>query len=379
LAVIFPYATDRALSRPTIVTIALVVINIVVYIGFEVASVIGFDPASRVWFDLVLDRGGVGSHRVITYAFLHGGLWHVAGNMLFLWTFGPNLEDRLGRAWFLLFYLGAAATSGALHTWFDGTPVIGASGAIAGVTGAYMVLFPRTQIRAFFILTIGILSVPAAWMIGTQILWDLVFQGFSPGSRVARLAHLAGYGYGASIAMALLWLRVIPREPFDLFTMGRQAYRRRQFREIEFQRQRAASAAARAGGVVDDGPRASMRARVLEELSAARLDQATTAYVELLRLHGRENAVLAPGPQRDVANALFQSGDHANAAVAYDIFIESYRSHAQTPTARLMLGLINARYLNDPVRAKQEIQRAMPGLNDPEQVELAKALLSDLG
>ncbi len=375
--VILPFATDRALRRPTLVTIALIAVNVAIAAAFQLAQTMQWTQAVDTWSNQVLDRDHAWSHRLVTYAFLHAGLLHLLGNMLFLWTFGPNLEDRLGRIGFLIFYLAAAAAAGALHIWIDRAPVVGASGAIAAVTGAYMVLFPRTNIKALFLLGFGIFSVPAIWIIGTQIFWDVLLRGFSPQSPVARLAHLGGYAFGIAVALALLWLRVLPREPFDLFTIGKQAVRRRAFREIEFQRQRTAEQ--RPTSRQENASLAQARATVLEALDTQKREDAARAYVSLLSRHGRKAALLSPASQRDVANELFRLEDHANAATAYEIYVEHYERETDAADARLMLGLINARYLNDPVRAKRELNAALAKLVEPGQRELATSLLADLG
>lgn len=374
---ILPFATDRALRRPTLVTIALIAVNVAIAAVYQLADTFQWDRVLASWGDLLLTRDHAWSHRLVTYAFLHAGLLHLLGNMLFLWTFGPNLEDRLGRIGFLAFYLAGAAAAGALHIWIDRAPVVGASGAIAAVTGACMVLFPRTNIKALFLLGFGIFTVPAIWIIGTQIIWDVLLRGFSPGSPVARLAHLGGYAFGIAVALALLWLRVLPREPFDLFTIGKQAVRRRAFREIEYQRQRAAEQ--RPTSQQENGSLAQARATVQEALATHRREDAAKAYVSLLASHGRAAALLSPASQRDVANELFRLEDYANAATAYELYVEHYERENDIADARLMLGLINARYLNDPVRAKRELNAAMAKLVEPGQRELAASLLADLG
>src|SRR5262245_16325094 len=124
-------------------TYVLVGVNVVVYCIGVALERAWPDQFERVQNLFILTPGGSRPWSFITYAFLHGNLMHILGNMVFLWVFGPNVEDRFGRIGFLLFYLGGAAASGGLHAMFDSNPVLGASGAIAAVTGAYLVLFPR--------------------------------------------------------------------------------------------------------------------------------------------------------------------------------------------------------------------------------------------
>ena len=88
-------------------------------------------------------------YQFVSYAFLHGGWMHLIGNMLFLYIFGNNVNDKLGNVGYFLLYLGGAIFSGLGHALFSNSPVLGASGAVAAVTGAYMVLFPKTYVHVF--------------------------------------------------------------------------------------------------------------------------------------------------------------------------------------------------------------------------------------
>ncbi len=137
--------------------------------------------------------------------FLHGSLLHIGGNMLFLWIFGNNIEDRMGWIGYPIFYLVCGIVAAATQFGFqpDSTvPVIGASGAIAGVMGAYLVLFPRVRIRTLFIIVIIplIRDIPAAWLL---VFW-LALQFFtSPTSGVAWIAHVGGFVFGALVTLPL--------------------------------------------------------------------------------------------------------------------------------------------------------------------------------
>ncbi len=148
---------------------------------------------------------------LLTSMFIHGGVLHFAGNMIFLWVFGDNVEARLGHARYLAFYLvaGLAASWAQIATDMESlTPTIGASGAIAGIMGAYLLLYPynriRTIVAAIFILP---MTLPAAALIGFWIVLQF-FNGFlalddSVTSGVAYWAHIGGFLAGAAI-IALL-------------------------------------------------------------------------------------------------------------------------------------------------------------------------------
>lgn len=145
---------------------------------------------------------------ILTSLFLHGGIAHLAFNMLFLWVFGNNVEDRLGRAAFIAFYLatGVIATfAQALVSPSSPTPLIGASGAIAGVLGAYLIMFPRARVRTLFLITV--IDVPAAVVLALWFLTQLL-QGVGPGavgSSVAYVAHIGGFIAG--VLLTLAWPR----------------------------------------------------------------------------------------------------------------------------------------------------------------------------
>ena len=133
---------------------------------------------------------------VFASMFLHGGLLHLLGNMLYLWIFGNNVEDVLGPARFLVFYIlggaAAAATHIALHP-SSTAPMIGASGAVAAVLGAYFLLFPRARVRTllFLFVFVQVVYLPAAVLLGFWFLLQLVSAGLGGG--VAWFAHIGGF------------------------------------------------------------------------------------------------------------------------------------------------------------------------------------------
>ncbi len=159
---------------------------------------------------------------VVTAMFVHGGWLHLIGNMLFLWVFGDNVEDAMGHGRYLLFYLLAGAGAVALQVYVDPEspiPMVGASGAIAGVLGAYLVLYPRATVAVvipwfwFF----GAFPVPAAFLIVfwflLQLLSGVAALGTASGvtEGIAFWAHVGGFAAG----LALVWVfrRPRPRRP----------------------------------------------------------------------------------------------------------------------------------------------------------------------
>ena len=252
---VLPVHDDNPTRRPGYLTWALIAVNVVVFVLSPLAvHLVGSTPLSQqcrtqAYFDryaavpdeLVRNRqepvaatGQVGRsgdrvgcveqhpppfHKrpvvsVLTAMFLHGSWLHLLGNMLFLFVFGNNVEDRLGRLRYLAFYLfcGYAATYGfALVQPSSTAPLVGASGAIAGVLGAYFVMFPRARVLSlltfFFFLP---LRLPAWLVLGSWFVLQylsLRSNAGGSGSGVAYLAHVIGFVLGAAIAWQLRPLR----------------------------------------------------------------------------------------------------------------------------------------------------------------------------
>jgi membrane associated rhomboid family serine protease len=193
-------------SRTTpYVTISLVAINVLVFLyQFALGPAVnqfvlafGLVPAYFSWVN------------VVTSMFLHGGFLHVAGNMLYLWIFGDNVEDRMGHGRFLAFYLlcGTAAALGQTLTVPDSmVPMVGASGAVAGVMGAYFVLYPHSRIVTLLpiFIFIQIIEVPAIFFLGVWFVMQLLSgvgsiamaTGGEPAGGIAFWAHVSGFAAG---------------------------------------------------------------------------------------------------------------------------------------------------------------------------------------
>ncbi|HPW19013.1 MAG TPA: rhomboid family intramembrane serine protease [Candidatus Aminicenantes bacterium] len=183
-------------------TVLLIAANVAVFAlqavgprGLE-SSVVRF---GAVPYDIAHFRAAGGAGGVpplltlLTSMFLHGGLFHLLGNMLYLWIFGNNVEDRLGPFRFILFYLGSGVAAALAHILAQPSsrvPMIGASGAIAGVLGAYAVLFPRARVRTL-VFFVGVVRVPAALVLGLWFLLQVLNVGMGGG--VAWFAHIGGF------------------------------------------------------------------------------------------------------------------------------------------------------------------------------------------
>jgi len=145
---------------------------------------------------------------LLTSMFLHGGWMHLGGNMLYLWIFGDNLEHRMGHARFLVFYLLCGLAAGGAHIMFNSSsnvPTVGASGAISGILGGYLMLFPKNKVR---VLTRGgVMAVPAMYVLGFWIFIQFISSvgsmantsGTGEGGGVAYLAHVGGFVAGLAL------------------------------------------------------------------------------------------------------------------------------------------------------------------------------------
>jgi membrane associated rhomboid family serine protease len=206
-------STERVYSK-TLVTVSLIVINVLIFF-YQVT----LGPGEREMFirqwGIVPDQmRGLGLLTLVTSMFLHGGWLHIMGNMLFLWVFGRNVEDLIGGLNFLAFYLIAGVAAGIIQVVvnaYSTLPIIGASGAIAGVMGAYLVKFPRTKIvTLIFVGFVFWAEIPAAFI----LLYWFAMQFFSgvgslstinySGGGVAYFAHIGGFVVG------MLLIRLFP-------------------------------------------------------------------------------------------------------------------------------------------------------------------------
>lgn len=212
----FPIRDHNPSSRTPFVTYLLIVANVLV---FFIEAPLLDNPRALLAFltDWALVPGWISNggswHPLVTSMFLHGGWMHLLGNMLFLWIFGDNLEDMMGHWRYLLFYLACGIGAGLAHVAAAPAsmiPTVGASGAIAGVLGGYLLLFPRARVDVLiiFIVFFRVFSVPAYVMLGLWFGLQL-FNGFATdpdGGGVAYWAHAGGFVFGLVFTLPF-WLR----------------------------------------------------------------------------------------------------------------------------------------------------------------------------
>ena len=216
-----PLRDANPTRRPALVTLAIIIGCCIVFgweLGLLARGETDFEGAVTAWglvpgrLTAALGRGeflSVESGTLLTSQFLHAGWLHLLGNLLYLWIFGNNVEDRLGRTGFLLFYLAGGVLAGLAQVAIDpGSPVptIGASGAIAATLGAYLVFFPRARVTSLVFLGFfyQLVRIPAAIVLGLWFLLQLVdgigSLGPTQGGGVAFFAHIGGFVVGAVVA-----------------------------------------------------------------------------------------------------------------------------------------------------------------------------------
>ncbi|NWG36091.1 rhomboid family intramembrane serine protease [Nitrososphaera sp.] len=207
--------TERMHGRPYL-NYTLIAINVAVFVWEAVAT--GFFTDERAVAELFFTYGTVpealfanwpaSGFNIVTSMFMHAGIAHIIGNMVFLWVFGDNIEDKFGRVKYILIYLGWGAAAALAHSFYamstgdSAVPAVGASGAISGILGAYLVMFPRakvfTIIAAFFIYTV---RIPVIAYIPFWFILQLVFALIGQSGGVAYMAHIGGFVAGAATGL----------------------------------------------------------------------------------------------------------------------------------------------------------------------------------
>jgi membrane associated rhomboid family serine protease len=316
-----------------------------------------------------------------TYSLMHANWPHVIGNMLFLYIFGNNVNDKMGQLGYLGFYLAGGIVAGIGYSLTQATAVVGASGAVAAVTGAYLALFPRSMITVFYfiIIAIGSFEIPSLWFIVFFFIQDLVMNFSGQQTGVAHMAHLSGSMFGFGVCFALLAVELLPRDQFDLLAVFQRWNKRRQYREL-------VSKGYDPFGYIPPAVRSpsrpdpnllkiqDLRAEISEAIAHHNHPRAALLFLELKALDAQQ--VLSRQAQLEVANQLASQQMYPQAAEAYEQFLKHYANFEQIEQVELMLGLIYARYLNRYAQAKEYLLRALARLHDERAQELARAELT---
>ena len=355
-----PIATDQAPRRTPVVTIALILTNALAYLVMLQAIRGSEDGMGSFVFRWGLSRAAFEWWQPVTYLFVHdsGSLWHLAGNMIFLWAFGSAVEGRMRHGGFLAFYLLGGIAAGLVQIYQSGAPVIGASGAVSAVTGAFIVLFPRARVSVLFL--ISVIPVPAMLLVALYFMMDLFGAMGAGRGGVGYLAHITGTVYGMTVTLALIGVGAIKRTDMDLLYLLRQWKRRREMR------------AALTGSQAAVGPWASAGKDGAERVAKSAVGTATPAAPPSAASLER-----AAKRARDDASAAFGRGDFIEACIAYERALELAPAAPEADETRLMLALIHVRKSPDKLRAKRALDSIGTAL--PERLRpLADALRTEL-
>lgn len=213
----FPIRDHNPSGRTPFVVYGLIAANVLIFLS-QLGIMSDGRALSQLYFDwsIIPARisSGDGFYTLVSSIFLHGGWMHLAGNMLFLWIFGDNLEDELGHVRFLAFYLACGIGAGLVHVIAapaSMVPTVGASGAIAGVMGGYLLLFPRARVDILLILIVifRVFPIPAWVMLAVWFTMQFIggLSADPDAGGVAYWAHAGGFVIGLAL-IAPLWLRL---------------------------------------------------------------------------------------------------------------------------------------------------------------------------
>ncbi|HUS74237.1 MAG TPA: rhomboid family intramembrane serine protease, partial [Sedimentisphaerales bacterium] len=318
------------------------------------------EPLKPAAGQFMLIPGNLRLWQFVTYAFLHGGIWHIIGNMFFLYLFGNNVNDKLGHARYLCLYLGGAVFAGIGHIMLHNNPVLGASGAVAAITGAYLALFPQTLITVlYFFFFIGTMEVPALYFILFKLIfWDNIVEPRFSIAAVAYDAHLAGYAFGILAMVIMLATGLITSSSFDLWAMIKRWNRRRQYRDtvssgcdpfsgqtttkqIKVKEVEQTAAEKQQAEIIT-----RLRNEIAGRIAQRNLPAAAELYLELIDLDSEQ--LLPRQYLLDIANQLAGDNKPAQAAQAYEQLLTHYSKYEYVEQVELMLGILYSRYLQKP-------------------------------
>jgi membrane associated rhomboid family serine protease len=376
-----PIGTDIDVRRTPWANYALVATNVAVYLLLNVFG--RNQPIAHLLTDrMVLDAGEPRLYQFFTYQFLHAGFAHIAGNMIFLWVFGNAVNARMGHVPYLLFYLATGVIAAAGSALGTDARMLGASGAIAGVTTAFLVFFPRSRINFLFIfIIITTWELPALWIIVLKIiLWDNILAPrlAQDAGNVAYEAHLAGYTFGFLAALFLLWIRAVPRSQFDILSLWRRWWQRQVFRDAMADPVAQARAqygqvanpdAARGAPPAPADPKqeriAELRQQIGPAMSHRDMDAVKRIYDELLELDPQQ--YLSREVQLELSNYLLSQNRYEEAAAAYESLLSHFPRLPDAEQIRLLLGVIYARYLQQYDMAERHLRACQQQLVDERQ------------
>ncbi|MBI1826710.1 MAG: rhomboid family intramembrane serine protease [Planctomycetes bacterium] len=318
-------------------------------------------------------------YQFFSYQFMHESWTHLLSNMLFLWVFGNSVNGKMGHGPYLLFYLAGGVFAGWGNSLFSPNSLIGASGAIAAVTTAYLALFPRSHVTVLVWLFIFIqfFELPAMLIIVIKvILWDnIISRGMGEGDNIAYNAHLAGYLFGFTATLLMLLVRALPRDQFDILAVWRRWHQRgglahvfgagptpEQYTYGKVARTPVADPEERAAEDRYVNEVAELRVKIVAALEAGNLAVGADIYQKLVALAPTQ--CMSEREQLQIARELYRQSHFEQAAFAFERFLECYRDSDEAGNVRLLLGIIYARDLRQFEAADKHLTQSMVSLRD---------------
>lgn len=375
------FRTDTPLRYRPWMNWALIALNVLVLIAQQSR----FEPTQQLMAKFQFNSGSPRLLSFVTYAFIHLNWAHLVFNMVVLWVLGHSLNDRLGAVGYLAFYLAGAISSAVGFLLAGGHSMVGASGAVGAVMGAYLVLFPRSHLSLFVV--VATLEVPAMYFITVFFAYNVIMSVATAGGtqQVAYEAHIAGMLFGFLVALLFVHARLMPRHPFDLPSLFGRWRRRRQYQQLvaagydpfavaepEPKPQQSMPVIVRVDPAADRV--VELRHKVADALSQRNLPYAAALFVELTSLDPAQ--YLSRQAQLDVANQLASENRHREAADAYEAFFRHYPKYEQIEEVQLMAGLIYARHLGRYARARECLTDALKRLHGESKTTLARSELA---
>jgi membrane associated rhomboid family serine protease len=380
MLVILPIRTESAVRRQPSMNIAIMSVNALCFI--MLSEGLGGDAIAAFKQNyLFFQSRGPALHQFFTYQFLHADMWHLLGNMLFLWVFGNSVNSKMGNGPYLLFYLGGGVFAAWGYALFnpDFSYLLGASGAVAAITTAYLALFPRSRVTVLVWLFIFIqfFQLPAMIIIGLKIIvWDnIIAPSLSQADQVAHGAHLAGYFFGFIGALGMLLFRAVPRDQFDILAVWKRWKKRRDWasamsgpagaaqgkygtvaRKISYDPKQSAEHDAKLDAISEK------RGRIAAAISQSNVTEACSLYDELVA--DNPGQCMSEREQLDIAREYYATDRFAQAVAAFGRFVECYPDSIEASNVQMLVGIIYARDLKDYENAETHLEKSIGALRD---------------
>jgi membrane associated rhomboid family serine protease len=377
-----PIGDEEKTIRIPFVNYAIVAVNAIVFFVITVPmEPFAYAEFIEKWGTVPAQLNPV---TLVTSAFLHGGFFHILFNMLFLWVFGDNIEDRLGHLLYLAFYIGGAVCADFIYAAANSgssIPAIGASGAVAAVMGAYMMMLPKVKVKFFyfFYYRAGVFAISAIYAIGLwallQVFYYVALEAEGLGG-VAYSAHLGGFGYGlVAGAIAAIILKSIRREQIEMVDRWRgektsaqrlsvtphgSGYTEgalRKQREFEARPERLRGPRPLTHNYVSEA-----QENVVSLLSRGKEKEALEQYLAFIRKF--RYASLPAQEQLRIADLFLTTEQYRPAQEAYERFLRHYPQGRHADEVKFNLAMLCAQYTQDYSTARRLLKELIRSTGD---------------